>query len=137
MGLSGSASLHAFDILDGEGKPLVDRLPLPHRIGVHADEVDLGGQWRSVTCPPYVVVGDRHRLLDGALHLPHVGDDPLQRHHVVVPVDQRFVADVDRDHDVVEPLRELDAALDLGSVLEGIGGQLLVGIGSSSQAHPS
>ncbi len=46
---------------------------------------------------------------------------------MIVPLDQRLVADVDGDHDVVELLRQLDAALDLCRVLEGIGRQLLVG----------
>ncbi len=46
---------------------------------------------------------------------------------MIVPIDQRFVADVDGDHDLVELVRQLDAALHLGRVHERIGSQFLIG----------
>jgi hypothetical protein len=58
---------------------------------------------------------------------------------VVVPVDQRLVAHVDGDDDVVVLVRQLDAAADLGSrsLRIALAARVSSGIGSFSQGQPS
>ena len=65
-------------------------------------------------------------MLYGRFHLPDIRDYLVERHHVVIPLNQRFVAHVDRDDNVIELFRERYATLHFGDILQRIGGQFVV-----------
>jgi len=104
------------DVLDGVGEPLVDIFVLPDGVDVDRDEVEVGGEFLALGCPPVVVVGNGDGLGDGGFGSKDILDDGFDGDHVVIPRDEGFVSDRDGDDGVWVCICELDRAADLGGV---------------------
>jgi hypothetical protein len=115
---------HALEVGHRVGDGLVDVLALPRRVAVDHEEVEHRGQARPVVAEDGVVVRRRHRLRDGALDPARVVEQRVDVDQVVVPGDQRLVADVHRDDDLQVALGQRDGAVHLGRVVDLVGGEL-------------
>ena len=55
-----------------------------------------------------------------SFHCAHIRDDFIDRHHVVIPIYQCFIADVDRYDKIIKFLCKFYRALYLGRIFQGI-----------------
>ena len=121
--LVGVLLAYASEVLERITHCLIDRLFFPLRVGVNADEIDGINEFGPVLGPPDVIVSDGNGLRDRCLHATDVANYGFDRNHVIVPVDQRLVADVDGDNDVIVFVREAYTGLQLSLVSQRIGVQ--------------
>ena len=101
----------------------------PNRVSVHTEEIDDFGERGALLGPPDVIVGNRDGLCRRRFYLLHILDDLFKRHHVIVPVHERLIADVDRHNDVLVFVRQPDGAIDLDTVGNRVGGKFFLGDG--------
>ena len=96
---------------------------------MHPEEIDHLCKGSAYLDPPQVIVGNGHGLRRCSFDLLDVCNDALERNHVVIPVHERLVTDIDRHDDVFIVVREFDSAADLDTIGNCIGGEFLLGDG--------
>ena len=122
---TGQSLLDGGEILAGEIHCFGQGFIFPDRVSVHPGEIDRTGQFLRVAHPRGVVLGGGDRLvqrLAGPLQQTH---QAVNRHAMVVPIDQRFVPDVHRGNHIRIGTRQLDGAADLLVIGRAVGRQLV------------